>query len=330
MFLEKQLKHEFNKKAQELQTPQELDQQIYQRIAKEPDLAKGKSGRGSKGIGWLPALFQRIPKVAIVALAFLLFTGFAFGATQLFLIEKDHVQIEVKYDKGLTLVHTSPEELLADLREVQNQLAPGESAIVYLPKLEKEGHPLFKQFPFVRVSQLVFYENIDSWIGQLDLLYRAMKQPTLLPDGFTFEAGTLGQEFMGPIVEEGIRVSEELKNRATGETDWEKLDLSTPEYPTLSYKNEAQEEILVSSYILGQDLAKLDITLNDSTTYELVDIRGNEGFYTNNPDHILSQGNVQELTWTEKQGETLFQYTIHTESPHLTMQDLMLIAENME
>ncbi|GAA0382482.1 hypothetical protein [Bacillus horti] len=326
MFIEKGLKQEYKRKAGTLQAPEEVEQHVFQHIQ---DL-NGQKNRQGKVAAFLAkfSLLQRMPRTAVIAVVLVLLVGFGFGVTQLFSMEMDHALFEVEYDKRFTLVHTSSEEIMSQLKSVQSQLEPGEAAIVYLPELEKEAFPHFREYPFMKVGNPILYQDLNQWSEILGSPYNLVKQPNYLPEDFTLQGGVLDLEYWGALSWEGMQLGEELVQSAQGNMEW--VRYTEPEYtPTFVYEDASKNKIFVSPFYVGEEVMKMIMTVNSFTDYEQVNIRGDEGFYTNNSDHILYEGDVQGLSWFEKIGESVFQYSILTNSPDVTKEDLIKMAESV-
>lgn len=326
MSIEQQLHLHFHKQAEKLKCTKEIDvqiQNIYQSHIHDHHIKKDKTSP------------RRISRLMIVAMVILLLCGFAYASTQLlFKTSEGSVNYEFYTDSTLTLQQISGNEIRESLDYVKQQLATGESAVVYLADYANEKHPFIKENPLLFVSNPFIDTNYDSWKATLEQSLPEYTLPTNLPDSITFVGGKKGYPIGNEITPDQKQLVEVLIKEAkdTGsKIVWQETSSSTSPITafTTIYKNANDEEIYITMEIFPKDLVKVESYTNEAITHNQLDIHGKPAFYTNSMNFFSKTDYYQDLFWIKSNNDQTVVYRIGTESINLTQNELVYIANLM-
>ncbi|GAA0382469.1 hypothetical protein [Bacillus horti] len=337
MSLENQLKQELISIEKQIEIPVTLKEQVYNSI--DDHLAnEGKAFQRSmrkKG-------FSRAPVVTVIAIAIVLFSGFFIADA----IERNTYKFYTNNADPIVISYADynydySEEQLEKVKQIQEQLLPGEAAIIYNPDFSFEvklsydpelNRPASMVFSaFRKVNQLIYYTDITTWLSVLGSEFHEMKIPDRLPRGYSFEHGTIESEFYGSMGDGESEAIDKLKEKEELMAwDWVKIDNQLVR-PTLTYKNSKNDRIEFSSDLVNL-IEHYEMTFPETTMVESIIVNGLEMVYSIDADlgakeHSL---NRQALFWIEKQEEEYYSYRISSESQSVTKKDLILMAKHMQ
>lgn len=347
MSIEEQLKQEFTYKAEQIEMPEELVKHVGQHI--EQHLQQERNVGSKYSIPPRKRSFLRpVPIIAALCLAVLLCSGlvWAYEKSKVYHFKAQSELITVSYTNSED--YSISEEQKARLKQVQDQLEPGEAAIVYIPELERVIDLMYNPdankgtkstmhySPYTKVNQLIYYTDLSAWLAALGPEYEGLKIPTKLPKGYQLESGTIEHEFYGSWGEDELKAIKQLDQKEDlTDYDWIKLDQQAFT-PNLIYKNKHNETIKVSFSFI-ETIRRLEMTLHVSTQAEAIEINGQEALYTvrQSQEHGTNKANSyrQSIQWYErkKEGEKpFFGYHISSDSKKISFKDLIQMAEAMQ
>jgi hypothetical protein len=315
------LSDELNQYTQRMQYPEHLDEKI-EKLYKAHFMKKPTS-----------LVFQRFTRPALVIAASLfLFSGIAYASTVLYSLHSKQVDIQVSRDAAFNLPDSVVKELGQTFQSIRNQLAPGESAVVYSAELES------RKFPNLQViTNPKYYTNLEQWRAEVNPSAKGMKLPESLPNGYTFVRGELKPPF-GAIDESTYnRYHSLLQNQAKAagtSTAWQKdnslsLEGPFPNMPGLVYRNSQQEDIVVRYQLINPDDKNILIKTktNESASAENVKVNGKEGYYSEMNQFFLSETGVSKsVQWAEVHNGQTILYSVETSSMHISKEELLAFA----
>jgi hypothetical protein len=325
MRIEEKLRKEYEWAAVELHCDPALDSKIGIVAKKE---LEGKKWM-KKGI-----LFR--PKLAHVAAAFVLLTGFGYAThSLLYKIDEGSMHMEVQAQKDFSLTQITPEEIRRELASVENQLATGETAIVYFAELEKEKHPVYRQNPVIGVEKPAIVKDWKEWKAVLEKASIGQALPQQLSDSFSFLEGKQGTPYGVMIGQQDHEWLQELQeeSKQTGKSVVWKVVPKTAspiEAYTSLYQNQQKESIYVTVEVLPQDEVNIQVSTPETTKYESLQVGGKKAHFTKNDQFLLSKsGQYQELSWLDQDGQKTIMYRVATDSPSVSKEMLQQAAETI-
>lgn len=331
MLLEKQLSEEYKEKAATLHSPIALKRHVA-------NLYENYHQTTKKGLFKKLYFSTKLQKVAVFSLLFIMLTGFGIASTKyLFDLNSDIVRIEVSVDSQLKLQSVSGEQLRADLTNIKEQLAPGETALVYLADLENEKHHLFRDIAGAVITNPILIEDYDHALQLLQANFHTAKLPIIKSNEFHFlNAFPNYPQLTSGFDIQALKKLDELKleaKRAGERVVWHKLETYTPIIPvvTLTYLNQQGEEVYVVLEKMDDIKTEMRITLGAEASYEKLNVNGSQAYYINNPEHIFSKsGQYQEIAWiVQNETETLI-YHVASDSLNISKDDLLFLAKNIQ
>lgn len=316
MSIEQQLSKAFKHNDSSLQCPPALDAQILADY-EQAVLGKGRNDRMKKKAS--------LPKIAVIALIVAVLCGFAYGSKFLFSDSTGFLSYEFYSSEDYDLKQDTLEKTRAALKEVRSQLAPGETAIVYLPEAIK-GYPIFG------VTNPDYIYDSQNWQAVLEEKGVTEKLPNSLLEGtYGFEAGTLNNPFHPVIGMDQIELIEEMEaEHKTAEKDyliWRITDPAT--MPSISsytsiYRDESGEKINLTWEVYTQSVYKKEGFTSPRTEYEEYTINGKKVHYTKNTQSLFTESGVlHNVMWMgEKDGKTTI-YSLESDSLAMTKETLI-------
>lgn len=334
MSIEQRLTDELKRQGKSIQCPAAVsirtEQLFDQRFA------------GKLATGNLTSVFvrpRRYSQAVMIALCLLLFSGIAYASTLLYQLNNGTFIFQVSSNTEKTLDAQQAQALRERINQVRQQLASGESAVVYVPELNKLKLP-----PLVKVNQPQGYANIEGWQKQLVGIAGAYKLPNKLPEGFAFTEGRTVLP-IGAIDADTLRNNlETLKKQSkegTAGISWKKLaadvthtqSFGSQEIPNLIYQNAKGDQIQIY-YQLIPDSEKektVQAQITGIEQVEKVSMNGKEAYYSVNNHAFLSPSNQSKaLTWIGQDNGQIVLYSVLSESVSVSKQDLVFTAEHMK
>jgi len=323
MSIEQQLSKAFKHNESSLQCPPSLDSRImaeYERMAMDKGRIVHMKKKG------------RMPKVAVIALVVVLLCGFAYGGKLLFSDSNSLLSYQFHSNETYQLDSDTLENTRASLKAVQSQLAPGETAIVYLTDV-------IKDYPIYSVTNLDYTHDIQQWQRVLEEHGVTELLPTSLLEGaYQFEAGALNNPFhplsgwdQDELLSEMEAEKEELSNK--DQLIWRITDLATnPDMSmyTSVYRDSNGEELYLSWQILGKSVFKIEGNTSPSTEYEEYDLNAKRVHYTKNNQSLLAENGVlQSVMWMAEKDDQSIIYMIESDSPSMTKEKLIEAVKSL-
>lgn len=323
MSIEQQLSKAFKHNEASLQCPPSLDTRImaeYERMAMD----KGRNVYMKKQ--------GRLPKIAVIALVVVLLCGFAYGSKFIFSDSTNRLSVQLQSTEAYHLTSETLEKTRATLKEVQSQLAPGETAIVYLTDV-------FKDYPIYGVTNLDYIHDIQQWQLVLDQHGVTEALPDSLLEGtYQFEAGALNNPFH-PLIgwDQDELLAEMEAEQKTSEHDkliWRLTDLTT--VPDISlytsvYRAGNGEELYLSWQIYDFTTFKIENYTSPSTEYEEYDLNGKKAHYTQNNQSLLAENGVlQSVMWMAEKDDKSIMYMLESDSPNMTKEKLIEAVKSLQ
>ncbi|MFD0590375.1 hypothetical protein ACFQZE_20515 [Paenibacillus sp. GCM10027627] len=331
MSIEEKLKCEYKRLAQNLSAPAAMRSEVMEEFRNEfGSRAVGKGGRRPP-----------LKRIAIYAAVILLLSGFAYGGGKVLFQEREGLWgIQIRSaEEAAPLGTEAVAEIRRSLREVREQLQPGESAVVYLAALADSPVAFYRHNPMMGVKQPLLIaqkERIDGMMnedGFDDLL------PESLSGGYHFQSGYKGEpSIRATIGVEGMEAKDTLSKevRTSGEKySWKKVrshEQLILGY-TYLYQNESGKQLLVMVEALTEEITLQTVAAPGSKPLERLDIGGASGVYAEQNDSpFVESGYYQELTWTQlkEAGESKqYVYRVGSEQSSVTKEELLAAAEGL-
>lgn len=336
MSIEQRLTDELKRQGASIQCPDTVAVRIEQLFDQR---FSGKRFRNA--VASVASRPRRYSQAIVVAVCLLLFSGIAYASTLLYQINEGAFSFRVSSN---TQTHTTfdPQQakiLREQTERVRQQLAPGESALLYVPEMNKLKLP-----PLLKVNQPQRYTDMESWKKQLVGSVESYQFPNILPEGFAFMEGRTALPIGGinaDIVRDNLEKMKNLsKDQAAGIT-WHKFAANESESPTASeleipnliYQNAAGDQIHIQYQILPENEKEKTIQaeIPGLEQVEKVSLNGRDAYFAVNHQAFLSSSNQSKaLTWIVKKNGLLILYAVSSESAGVSKQDLVFTAEHMK
>lgn len=326
MSIEQKLKDEFKQHNKNIVCPSSIDLRVNN-LYRERLMEKRGEHLMRRNKKW--------SKVALVVLIITVLSGFAFaGRTLLFEESKGNLTISAEALQGVDLSETQLESIRKARKEVNAQLNVGESAVVYLSALDNVS-----SLPIIPMIQPDLNNNLNSWRSELLEHHFNVLPPDSLLGSYVFAGGMKKYPF-GTL--EGSEsdmkaLAQELKTgrESSGkEFSWKKID-STSSLPLTTYTSVYRNNNQDTLYYLIQQIApdskiRLNMLTPSSTTYEELDLNGHTARYFKNNTFVFTDSQAyQEISWmTEEEGQATI-YTIGSDSPEMTKEQLIEAANQL-
>ncbi|MFS1518928.1 hypothetical protein V1503_21065 [Bacillus sp. SCS-151] len=321
MFIEKELKSEFEKTASSIKEPES--------IKNNAQLVFKHYHTNKKGIR-----NQRFSKIAIAMACLLLFSGFAFAANIIYELTFDSFEFNISDDTIIDFPSLQEKEHIQNtVEDIRKSLKPGESAIMYSSALDNGQNVSFSLATINNPEEI----SMEDWQNHMDDYFSQYKIPEALYNGMTLKAAHYQTVVGGVEPEIAEKYYDTLKTRSTKTTEeitWDNLGSFSKEpnnlwnLPNLIYRTNTNDEILITYHLLTDDVVSMTSYMGEDFKQFTVDgydafyIESNESLYTTNKEKILS--------WIENRNGQFILYNITTESDNITQEDLIAIANNME
>lgn len=329
MSIERQLSEAFKRNEARLECPPSLDARImadYRRVMDKRGLLHMKKKR-------------RLPKAAMIALVVVLLCGFAYGGTRmLFSDSLGQFAIRVQTNDAFHLEPEALEHARTSIKEVQERLAPGETAVVYLPDVfaEMPGDP-----PAIGATKLQWISDAEQWRAYLEERGLTGVVPDAVGQGqeaYRFSAGAANSPFHFAMGMDALDLLKEMQAEsglAEGELPlWRVTDNSGEQaisfYTTL-FRNADGEGIYLTLEVVNGDYSiKKDIYTAPSTEYEEMELNGLKAHYTKNVQSLFGESNIlQAVSWIEEKDGSTIVYQVESDSSGMIKERLIEIAQSL-
>jgi hypothetical protein len=297
---------------------------------------------GKLSTGNLTSVFarpRRYSQAVIIALCLLLFSGIAYASTLLYQLNDGSFSFQVSSNTHKTLDDQQAQVVRERINQVRQQLASGESAMVYVPELNKLKLP-----PLVKVNQPLSYTSIEGWLQQLVGSAGAYKLPDKLPEGFAFTEGRtvlpIGA-INADILRDNLETLKKQSKDGTAGITWKKFDadgthaqsFGAQDIPNLIYQNAKGDQIQIYYQLIpdSEKVKTVQAQITGIEQVEKVSLNGKEAYYSVNNHAFLSPSNQsQALTWIGQDNGQIVLYSVLSESVGVSKQDLVFTAEHMK
>ncbi|OXM84885.1 hypothetical protein [Paenibacillus rigui] len=333
MSIEQQLKVQFRQEADSMVRPLQLDErieQIYQESVSTHDVPSVKALRSRTPYG----------RVVVLAACLLLFSGIAYGSTVLYSLYSDRFSMEVSNAAELRFTTGQLQEIYHSMQQVRDQLAPGQSAWVYISALDSIQLPNAPAGTgLIRVNHPISYTDLDQWKQLAEQSLGRVKLPAALPEGFQFNRGEL-ESLTGPVSATEVKsYYEPLKKKAAEEGKpmaWQEVTGSSPESaasPRLLFTNIRQEQIEISVTRLTEPERSIHVKLGmgEGSSTEKVQVAGKDAYYSVNANNFLSEtGLYKDIQWLEAESGQTSIYHVSSPSREVTKEELVFVANQLK
>ncbi|GGG72425.1 hypothetical protein [Paenibacillus radicis (ex Gao et al. 2016)] len=328
MSIERQLAEAFKRNESAIECPPSLDARI---MAEYRRLRMDKRGDSFMKRKW------SLPKVAIIVVVVAVLSGFAYAGNKfLFSDSKGRYAIHMQTNEAFRLNQETLEKVRASLQEVQAELAPGETAVVYLPELAAKFNG---ELPPLGVTNPAYMTDIQQWKQVLEKSSIAEPLPdSLLGGTYPFQAGTLNSPFHFMMGLDAIELQDEMKTEnKKGEDNRPLWRLTAPpvdipqSYYTSVYRNANGEAIYISWGVLKGSSIKLEGISSPDTEYVQLDLNGQKAHYTKNDQSLYGDSNVfQGIMWIEEEEDQTIVYHVESDSASMTKERLIEAATSLQ
>ncbi len=328
MSIERELAEAFKRNDSALECPPSLDIRIaaeYRRVRVD------KRGNRHMKKKW------SFPKAVIVAMVVALICGFGYAGTKfLFADSQGKYSVRFQSSQAIDLDSNALSSARASLAAVQSQLAPGETAVVYLPELFAK----FKGIPLaIGVTNSEFVSDVQQWRGLLEQQGVAETLPDSLLEGeYSFAGGTTNSPFhfvMGLDALDLLKdMKEEYKQSGGQELLWRLSDVpkdgAVSPYSSL-YRNADGESIYLTWEIVGDTSIKVEGLTAPSTVYEEIDLNGRKAHFTKNTQSLYGESAVlQNIMWVEENSGDTVVFYVESDSASMSKERLIAAAASVQ
>lgn len=289
-----------------------------------------------------PVWYKKTAPIAVIGSLLLLTSITVYAGSQF---------MEIKDEKGKIVMKTQEEvkskkqtevweaqDKIYDSSEIIKKLKPGEVAAVYIN--DEKANPE-KLINFVHNE--VNYKTYSDFLRELtEKEGPSLKQPSYLPEGYTFESGVVMAQTPNPSPSAHDKMYEKLQKEMSQEAEksGEKLivknniNWSKSNRVSLTYsKGEENTYLYLDATLISDNVMPVVEYSRDRTT-EKVKIGQHEGFYTYypSPDNIKDHQRTwigKQLTWIDKQRNIVYD-VYPSENSKLTKEELIRIAESIK
>lgn len=322
MSIEQQLKEAFKQDDNLIKRPPALDTRIAAEFRRQMMVSKGELNMRKR---WTASKLVFIALIAVMILS-----GFAYAGTKLlFTDEKGRFSITARSSEHLNLDAETLQSVRQSLKEIKAQLAPGESAVVYMSEFDFQGG-------WLSAYQPVAVTGLDQWKSQLQERNMDGNLPASLPGSFQFAEGIWGNPFSAFLGLDDLELWNELRaeSKQTGNTllwskssqtqNWTSTDFTTV------YRNADEDTIYLTLDVLNEAAVKAEQLAPSNNEYEELQWDGLKVHYTKTTQWMYSDSNFyQDLMWIqENDGKTTI-FHLGSDSLNLTKEQLIEIAKSL-
>ncbi|MUT67461.1 hypothetical protein [Paenibacillus sp. NEAU-GSW1] len=310
----------------ELECPPSLDVRI---MAEYGRLTMEKRGKVAIKKKW------SLSKVVIITATVALMSGFAYAGNKfLFSDTAGTYSIQMQTNESLDLEPDALEKARASLKEIQAQLAPGETAVVYLPEIAAKfegGHQ-----PALGVTNPIYVSDKSEWKAALTEIGAAM--PDDLLGSYQFEAGTKNSPFHYELGMDALDLlnqmqaeSEQSEGDQAAQALWRLTDTETNSFVSsyTSVYRDADGEMLQAAWVVFDDPStRMESFAPPSTVYEELSLSGQKAHYTKFDQSLYGDSStLQSVMWIEQQEDRTIMHYVESDSAAMTEEKLVEAAQ---
>lgn len=324
MSIEQRLAEEFKRDSGNRICPPELDA----RIAAEYRQLVVSQGR--ERFMWRKGKAVKIILIAVIVLAV---CGFGLANQLLFEDHKDGVAVSYQSDQQLHFEPADVEKIRSSLAEVKAQLAPGDTAVVYLKDYELKigGSPVV--FGINKPISL----QPDAWRATLKQHNIGETLPETLLGTFKLLEGMESSPYQFNFGGDAYRLLDDMKTESQKTESpvlWRKTELSgnQPIVPYTSvYRNASNDTIYLTWQIADSNAdVRLVQAAPPGTKYEDITINGVNAHYLMNDQALFGQSTIQQdVMWLKESGAQTIIYHVQSDSTTLTKAQLIQAAQSL-
>ncbi|WP_042169474.1 hypothetical protein [Paenibacillus gorillae] len=328
MSIERQLAEAFKRNESALECPPSLDARI---MADYGRMTMGKRGDSFMKRKWSWS------RAAIIVVVVAILSGFAYAGNKfLFSDSQGRYSIHMQTNEVFSLAPDTLEKARASLKEVQVQLAPGETAVVYLPEMAAQ---FSGEQPPLGVTNPNYITDLQQWKHVLEESSITESLPdSLLGGTYQFQAGTLNSPLHFLIGLDAMKLQDEMKteikktegNRPLWRLTAPPVDIPQSYYTSV-YRNANGEALYISWGVLKGSSIKLEGITSPDTEYVQLDLNGHKAHYTKNEQSLYGDSNVfQSVMWIEEQEDQTIVYHVESDSASMTKERLIEAATSLQ
>jgi hypothetical protein len=330
MSIENRLAHELKRQGESIHCP------VIVRIQVEQLFDQRFSNKRSYDTRSSVKSRRRYSQALLVTLSILLFSGIAYASTLLYQMNAGNFSFSVSSNAQMNINSQEAQLIQEQMNQVRQQLAVGESALIYMPLLSQHKLP-----PLIKVTQPQAYTDLAEWRNQLDRGLSSSKLPDKLPEGFAFAEGRMELPVGGISPNELHDNLETLKKKANGSIAWHKITSSGSEpqalaewkIPNLVYRNAKGEHIEIYYQLIpnSEKEKAIHVETQQMDQVDKMNLNGIDAYYSENKHSFLSPTcQSKALTWMGQENGRIVMYSVVSESVDVTKQDLVYMAEHMQ
>lgn len=319
MSIERQLREAFKRNETSLECPPSLDNRImaeYEQMV----VATRRDSKMKKRMS--------LPKVAIIALIIVVLCGFAYGGKLLFSDSKGNFTFQLQSSEMVSLSPDLVEKARQSLKEVQDQLEPGETAVVYIPEVYSKINLPLAATNWVLISDMQQWREVLDEQGITELL-----PDSLLSEAYQFDAGAPNSPLNPTFGMDAMNLLEEMKKENAGdEIFWRLTDTSDSLVTTYTsiYRDGNGEAIYLIASVFDEEIVASKGLTPPNTEYELIDFNGKTGHYTKYEQSLVGESNVlHNVMWIEENDGRAVSYNVTSDSITMTKERLLDVVRSL-
>lgn len=272
-------------------------------------------------------------KILLIAVIVGVICGFGYAGNKfLFADQKDRLAISYQTDQQLSLEPADVADIRRSLAQVKSQLAPGDTAVVYL----RDHEAKIQGVPVIFGVQNPVSVQPDVWRAKLKQQHIEEALPDSLLGTFKLEEGMEGSPLQFGFGADAYRLLDEMRaeSEETGSRVlWRTTDLPAeqPLVPYTSvYRNSSQDTIYITWQVAnGSADVKLFQAAPPNTEYEELKVNGVTAHYLKHDQALVGQSPIhQDVTWLQESGGQTIMYHVQSDSEALTKQQLIQAAQS--
>ena len=285
----------------------------------------------------------------VTVLCIIILSGGAYASNMVYSITTGHTLMTYKTNNEYNLTVEEDREIMNIIDEVRQKLAPGEAAYVYSTKFATLDYG-----PVLKVKQPHRYDTLPEWKKAVGSFIHQVAVPQKLPEGYTFSYGTDDYTYGGAYENDKQRQIKMIKGflankvaNPTADYVWmidDRPIIKKYNTPMLYYKDtqsNSGNEIMINYYAFKN-------TKNGKPKFEQVDPNGTDQsvvssskgkmIYSkiqrssnieNNKDFIAFSQSLNWGEYNEKTHQSTL-YTLSTNTPEITKEELVKVAESIK
>lgn len=326
MSIEGQLKREFASYKQNAAVPEQLETRITASF--EQYYKPQKQQRGAR------RPLRGTARIAVVLCGLMLFGGAVYGAERLWAVTYGSTGIEVVINEDYVEPAEFGKQTRQVIKDIQNQLAVNESAMLYVS--QPNG-----SYGILLVNRPQLFSDINSWRKEIEPITGKLAVPGSLPEGYHFAQGTSDSQ-IGITDNSWLKKYTNVLTRRLKQGEhyaWIKSfnvpnRLAGTISPQLVYKGPAGEnDAIVVKYSPVGSGAQIRSDVGANTVVEELKVGSEDALYVVNQDTFESSesGYYAYIRWIElrEDNDKNIMHEVSTESPDVSKETLLKFAEGL-